>query len=498
MNIEADVIFYGGSAGSGKSHLLLMRQLRYKDDKDFNGIYFRRNTQQLDGQGGLWEEAQKMYSPFNPSYRQKGMKVKFPSGCSCQFSHMEHEKDRKKHQGLQYTFVGMDELTHFTETQFTYLLSRLRSESETKSFFMATLNPENDSWVLNWVEHYLNDDGLFNEELLGRLSYYAMVDEQPVFRWSEEEIREEFPEACRDWNPVEGEWVDLPPKSFIFIGSTIYDNPALIKKNPGYLQELNSLKEVEKQRLLYGNWYAREKASAYFDRDWLHKIERAPAGISARAWDKASEEPSTKEMKPDFTASVKMIKDRSGHYTVVGDYIDTNADENTKGLGYLYRGRFRKRPGPRDTIIEDQGIADGVECTVVLPIDPAAAGKVEYQQSAKKLIEAGLRVKSDPMPNNKSKLTKFSPVSSAAENGLVSIVESSFPDKKTLNEFYKEWESFDGERSTRDKKDDLADAFASVFNYLAQARVVKLVSRNQQRHRTSSADFLESKRVNNS
>ena len=40
----------------------------------------------------------------------------------------------------------------------------------------------------------------------------------------------------------------------IFIPSTIFDNPALLKNDPGYLNNLASLPEAEKQALLYGSW----------------------------------------------------------------------------------------------------------------------------------------------------------------------------------------------------------------------------------------------------
>ena len=49
------------------------------------------------------------------------------------------------------------------------------------------------------------------------------------------------------------------------------------------------------------------------------------------------------------------------------------------------------------------------------------------------------------MPSNKAKLKRFEPFAVAAQNGLVKIVESDFPNQETLNAFYKELEAFDGE-----------------------------------------------------
>ena len=95
----------------------------------------------------------------------------------------------------------------------------------------------------------------------------------------------------------------------------------------------------------------------------------------------------------------------------------------------------------------------------------------EFQDSAKRLAQHGIIVKKDPSVSNLSKLTKFTPVSAAIENGIVSIVESSFP-KRTLEYFYKELEMFDGSRSKRQRKDESVDILATAYNYLSKSIVI--------------------------
>ena len=366
----------------------------------------------------------------------------------------------------------MNDPTHFTQSQFLYLIGRLRSEAEGDSFCMATTNPDYDSWVYQWVSYYLNDEGYFDESKLGKIRYFVIVDDTPVFGNTAEELAEAYPELCYIENPVEGTTEYVPPMTFCFIGGTIFDNPALIKANPKYLSALKAQTKINRMRLLDGCWHARPEGSSYFDRNWLHKIENKPFdSISGRAWDVASEEPSDKNRHPDFTASVKMYKTKDGDYVIVGDYEPLSKDEKTEQYG-----RYRQRPGQRNKSMVRQAQHDGVENTVILPIDPAAAGKVQFQQMAKLFLEEGFKVDSDPMPSNKSKLTKFEPFSSACQNGLVSIIESTFKSKQTLDAFYKELESFDGERSTSSRKDDWADASASVFNWLCKKRVFKAFS----------------------
>lgn len=459
LNLEADIIFCGGSAGSAKTFTLLLRMLKYIDDKDFRAIYFRKNTTQLKGQGGLWDVASELYGKFGANCVDSKLLATFPSGAKCKFSHLDLEKDKESHQGLQYSAIFFDELTHFSETQFTYLCSRLRSKAKTSSFVMASMNPEADTWVLKYVKPFLDEDGFFNEEMAGKLLYFVTINNSPVFAETREELEEKYPEKVYIKNRTTGKMVYIPPKSFTFLGSTIFDNQMLIDDNPNYLAELQSLPEIERMRLLEGNWYAREQGSNYFQRDWLNKVDKVPTGVEVRAWDKAASEPSQKEYFPDFTASIKMIKTLDGNFCIVGDFCPSNGEKE-------YLGRFRKRAGKRDEIILEQAQWDGRKCKVVLPIDVGSAGKTEYQHSARQLISKGIIVKSDPMPTNKSKIIKFSPFSSAAQVGLISIVESTFPDEKTLNEFYTELEAFTGLRSTRQRKDDWADATATAFNYL--------------------------------
>ena len=469
MNVEADVIFYGGSAGSGKSHLLLMRPLRYVNDPNFEGVFFRKNTTQLSGPGGLWPESKRMYAPFNTRQREKQLQHIFKAGSTLNFSYLDLERHKNDHQGLQYSFIGFDELTHFSSTQFTYLLSRLRSGANMDSFCMGTCNPDPDSWVLEWVQWYLDDSGYPREDRCGQLRYFVVVDDKPQFRSTVEELKEEYAHLLYHDDPVTGERHEVQPMSFCFINGTIFDNPALIRKEPAYLAKLKSLPEVERARLLEGNWYIRAQGSNYFDRKNLIKIDNVPLGVrKVRAWDKASQEPSQINRDPDYTAaSPLMSKCKDGYYYLEGGYDPAITDPESE----LY-GKFRKRPGERDTLISKQAKRDGEDVAVILSTDPGSAGKSEFQEAAKRLLQEGFIVKEDPMPVNKSKLVKFTPFASAVENGLVRIVESTWPNKKSLEAFYKELEAFSGERSTRIRKDDWPDSVSSAFNYLAKERVL--------------------------
>lgn len=197
-------------------------------------------------------------------------------------------------------------------------------------------------------------------------------------------------------------------------------------------------------------------------------MDKEPPNCKAyRGWDKAASEPSEANRYPDYTASIKILKDSEGRFYIRGDFSENQRDDKSTVYGI-----FRKRPGERDARIMEQAMWDGDDCTIVLAKDPGAAGEVEYMESARKLMEAGFHVMKDPAPGNSNKVSRFSPFSSAAESGLVSIVESSFPNKETLEAFYKALESFTGEKSTRSKKDDWPDATATAFNAASRGKVL--------------------------
>lgn len=473
---RGDHIFVTGN--SGKSRLLLLKALKYAyKDPLFGGILFRKNTTAHRKPGGLFSEAKKLYSPLRPHVREQAMEMEFRAtkGGTLKFDHLENDNvtAETNHQGTQYSMIGFDELTHFTQYEFLYLLGRLRSESET-SFMLCTCNPDADSWVLNWVLPYLDEAGFPREDMCGKQLYFIIVQDEPVFAETAEELKEKYPDNCQIVNPNTGEMVDIEPQSFVFIGGTIFDNPELIRLNPKYLAALKSQTAVKRAQLLDGCWFARAQEESFFQREWLNVIKFAdlPNNLKyMRAWDKAVSVPTESYRYPDYTTSVKMAKDSDGNIYIFGDYDYDAKDKDSKIFG-----RFRRLPGDRDNLILQQCKIDGDEVTVVLPKDPSGAGLIEYTESAKKLIAEGFIVKPDAMPGNKKKLQRFMPFSSACQNGFVYIVEESFPNKETLDHFYKELESFNGERSTATLKDDIPDAAASCFNTLSKEQVFKAVA----------------------
>lgn len=109
LNTSADIVLYGGAAGSGKTNALLMDALKFIDDPNFRAVYFRKNTTQLDG--GLWPDAKKLFSRFGGVAREQAHEINFPSGATIKFTYMELENmlNHIKVSSIQLS-IGIDKL----------------------------------------------------------------------------------------------------------------------------------------------------------------------------------------------------------------------------------------------------------------------------------------------------------------------------------------------------------------------------------------------------
>lgn len=461
---ESQVLVIGGAMGGGKTYLQQLIGLKYVDDPNTRIVNFRRTMNEIMGQGGVYDTAKEMYGELHPSLAPKFTDSKtmchFPSGANAKWSHMEYMKDTRKNQGLQFTLCNFDEGTTFEWQQIEYMFQRMRSKSRYPSRMVISCNPDPDHELAQIISWYLDEEGYPDPKKEGVERYFIRRNGEFIWGDSRKELGDKHGIPEKDWK--------AKILSFSFIGCTVYDNPPNMEANPEYVAFLEGMNDIDRARNLHGNWFARPSGSNYFERGWLEKVPSLPNKTTKmRAWDKSSSEPSDTYKFPDYTASVRMEKCKDGFFYIVGDYCISNKDKDSN-----IWGRFRKRAGERDRLIENQASVDGKDVTIILPKDPSQSGTVEFQESAKKLMSLGYIVKADPMPSNKSKLTKFSPFAAACQNGLVRIVESTFPNKETLEHFYKELESFDGERSTAYRKDDIPDAAASCFNALVKERVI--------------------------
>lgn len=449
------------------SELITMAPLYFIDDPSFRAIFFRRENGDLFGANSLWEKAENIYPLFGGKPNQTAKRWQFPSGARVFYNHMFMEQDKENHRGKGYSAVFFDEIDQFTPTQVQFLQTCLRSEADVDSFMIGTLNPNPDSWCLPLVEYYLNEDGSPNEDRFGDIRHFIVKDGEFIFGPDEQWFKDNHPDSL--WITIPDKinggsrTMYVPPKRFTYCFFNIFDNPAAMNANPRYVSELQNLPTHERDTQLFGNWYSRPRGGKYFDSKWLKVVDRLPLEAHfCRAYDLAAKERSEVDRYPDPTSSVKMYKDSDGFFYIAGDYHEQFYDPVDQVYGNMY-----ERVGARDKIIRKQAIMDSKDCVMVFPVDPGQAGIAAYQSIAKKFGSYGFRVKRDPIPTNKDKLTKFLPFADAAENGLVRIVKSSFDDK-SYKYLIRQLEAFTGERSTATRHDDLVDAVSMCYNYLVR------------------------------
>ena len=135
---------------------MLLEATRHASNSQFSSMIFRRTTPQIRNPGGLWDTSKEINLHLRARPKESELEWIFPSGSRMKMSHLEHENDKYNHQGAQYPLIMFDELTHFSKTQFLYLLSRNRSTCGVRPYVRATCNPDPDSWVADLVAPWID------------------------------------------------------------------------------------------------------------------------------------------------------------------------------------------------------------------------------------------------------------------------------------------------------------------------------------------------------
>lgn len=216
---------YGGAAGGGKSEALLMYPIcrKFIESPRFKGILLRRTYPELEKE--LIIRSHSWYPDAGGRYNDQKKRWQFPSGAIIQFGHAENENDVRKYDTAEYNYMGIDEVTSFTEFMYMYLaFTRVRSSDENlPAIVRSGTNPGN-------IGHHF--------------------------------IRTRFIDPCKEGGVVlrESRVVDGVSRTLlrIFIKSLVQDNDYLVKSDPAYVARLAALPEAEKAAKLYGDWYTFE------------------------------------------------------------------------------------------------------------------------------------------------------------------------------------------------------------------------------------------------
>ena len=241
LHTEADQLFYGGAAGGGKTDLLLGCSAIAHE----RSIIFRREFKQLEG---LRERAEEIYTPWG-KYRggdrelwrlnYGGIKRRV------EFGAVQRLGDEKKYQGRAHDLKAFDEIPHFAEQQYRFLIGWNRTTDPNERVrVIAAGNPPTDAegdWVISYWAPWL-DNQHPNPAKPGELRWFATIKGKDV------EVEDSKPII------VEGEDDPVKPHSRTFIRAFAKDNPFYMKS--GYLTVLQGLPEPLRSKMLLGDFGA--------------------------------------------------------------------------------------------------------------------------------------------------------------------------------------------------------------------------------------------------
>lgn len=255
LESQADILGYGGSAGGGKTDLLLgVARIRHT-----HSVIFRRTYKLLRG---IVERSREIYNPegkehgkdsFNESLHRWTLDE---NKTLIEFEHCQHEKDKEDQRGRPRDFYGFDEVTEFTRSQFEFIIGWLRSTKPgQRCRVIVTFNPPTDesgNWVVDyflpWIAYLFPDEYQHpNPAAPGELRWYATLDGK------ETEVESGEPFYHRDEH--------IKPLSRTFIPGKLADNPHLADTN--YAAVLQALPEPLRSQVLYGDFAAHKQADPY-------------------------------------------------------------------------------------------------------------------------------------------------------------------------------------------------------------------------------------------
>lgn len=183
----------GGAAFGGKSECLRWypwKQIDVESKRKQRGeiaassgrsIIFRRTMPELRE---IMDRCQRDFRLIDPgaSWRENEKTWTFSCGYKYMVGHMEDAKDWVKYYGFEFTFIGWDELTTFTEEQYDQLDTRLRSKDPVLSTMLwnrAGTNPVGPG--LEWVRRRFVECATPNRVVVRRISVPSNDNGRPTY-----------------------------------------------------------------------------------------------------------------------------------------------------------------------------------------------------------------------------------------------------------------------------------------------------------------------------
>ena len=427
-----------GASGVGKTVALIISSMGPQKDgsfltdrSEYRCIFLRRESTLLS-RAGLLDAAYMWYKRFYQTveFNKVEKTFTFPSGAKIAFGGVEQDSDKEKYKGYtELHCVCWEELTQFSQAQYDFICSRLRTKTNIPLRVRSSTNPgdREEQWVMNrykyWITKFAEPVDRDFEAKWGEVLYYhADLDGVVISRKKPDDVH------------------------FSFCGIETYVND--IKKDNDKFMAAQITDPVLRAQLVDGVWGLKAGAGMYFSKeDFFESTVKAPAwAVRIRYWDKACSGP-----KGDYLAGCLMA-----HY--VEDGISKLLIEHM----ILEKPEVSKVKA----IINYTAQKDGKDVYIGFEQEPGSSGKELMDDYNRDLSRQGFKVIVDN--KRKSKLDRATLLSPLTKDHRVGFIHC-----EASNEMFKQLVGFPTKGLHDDACDTVSGASYLLLNQMPKPQQFK-------------------------